>query len=77
MECVIGHQSEQIESGKPRRIDCEVQAIGVGEPARWLQAANPGTTLRVSGFLAARSQNSRQLRLHINSIEFVEGNQNG
>jgi primosomal replication protein N len=77
MECVIGHQSEQVEAGKPRRVDCEVQAIGVGEPARWLQAANPGTTLRVSGFLAARSQNSRQLRLHINSIEFVEGNQNG
>ena len=77
MECVIRHQSEQVEAGKPRRVDCEVQAIGVGEPAKWLQAANPGATLRVNGFLAARSLNSRTLRLHINSIEFVEGNQNG
>jgi primosomal replication protein N len=77
VECVIGHQSEQVEAGKPRRVDCEVQAIGVGETAKWLQAAHPGATMHLAGFLAARSQNSRQLRLHLISIEFVEGKQNG
>ena len=77
MECVIGHQSEQIEARSPRRVECEIQAIGLGETARWLQAASPGVQVHVTGFLAAKSQNSRQLRLHVTTIEFVEGNQNG
>ncbi|MBN9421973.1 MAG: primosomal replication protein N [Candidatus Accumulibacter sp.] len=76
-ECVIGHQSEQVEAGSPRRVECEIQAIGLGPTAKWLQAASPGATVRMTGFLAARSQHSRQLRLHVNTIEFVEGNQNG
>ena len=76
-ECVIGHQSEQVEAGSPRRVECEIQAIGLGETATWLQAAIPGVTVNLSGFLAAKSQNSKQLRLHITTIEFVEGNQNG
>lgn len=76
-ECVIGHQSEQLEADSPRHVECEIQALGLGQTARWLQAATPGVTVRVTGFLAARSQHSKQLRLHLNSIEFVEGNQNG
>jgi primosomal replication protein N len=76
-ECVIGHQSEQVEAGNPRRIECEIQAIALGETARWLQAATPGITVHLTGFLAAKSQHSRQLRLHVTMIEFVEGNQNG
>ena len=74
MECVIGHQSEQIEAGSPRRVECEIQAIGLGETARWLQAATPGVRLHLTGFMAAKSQNSKQLRLHVTTIEFVEGN---
>jgi len=74
-ECLIGHQSEQIEAGSQRRVECEVQAIALGETARWLQAASPGTRLQLSGFLAARSRHSRQPRLHVTKIEFVEGNQ--
>lgn len=73
----MGHESEQIEAGSPRRVVCEIQAVGLGPSAKWLQAANPGSTVRVTGFLAARSQHSKQLRLHINTIEFVEGNENG
>jgi primosomal replication protein N len=76
-ECVIGHQSEQVEAGSPRRVECEIQALGLGETARWLQAATPGVMVRLSGFLAAKSQHSKQLRLHVITIEFVEGNQNG
>jgi len=76
-ECVIGHQSEQVEAGSPRRVECEIQAIGLGETARWLQAATPGVMVRLTGFMAAKSQNSKQLRLHVTTIEFVEGNQNG
>ncbi len=33
--------------------------------------------LKVSGFLAAKSRNSRLRVLHVNTLEFLEGNQNG
>jgi primosomal replication protein N len=42
-ECLIGHQSEQLEAGSNRRVECEVPAIALGDTAQWLQAANPGT----------------------------------
>ena len=74
-ECLIGHQSEQLEAGSNRRVECEVPAIALGDTAHWLQAASPGTRLQLSGFLAARSRHSRQPRLHVTKIEFVEGNQ--
>ncbi len=76
-ECVIRHQSEQYEAAIPRRVECEIQAIGLGPTAHWLQAATLGVMLRLSGFLAMKNQNSKQLRLHVTTIEFVEGNQNG
>jgi len=77
VECLVGHQSEQIEAGSTRRVECEIQAIGLGETAKWLQAATPGAQVHMTGFLAAKSQHSKQLRLHVTKIEFVEGNQNG
>ena len=77
MECVIGHCSEQVEAGSPRRVECEIQAVALGDAARWIQDATAGTPMRLTGFLAARSRNSKQLRLHVTTIEFVEGNQNG
>ena len=76
-ECVIAHESEQCEAGRQRRVECEIQAIGLGETAQWLQAATPGVKLQLTGFLAARSQRSKQLRLHLTTIKFVEGNQDG
>ncbi|HNC52327.1 MAG TPA: primosomal replication protein N [Accumulibacter sp.] len=76
-ECLIEHQSEQVEAGSPRRVECEIRAIALGPTARWLAAASPGAALRLTGFLAARSRNSKQPRLHITTIEFVEGNQDG
>lgn len=77
VECVIGHQSEQVEAGLPRRVECEMQAIALGETARWIQDAAPGTAVRLTGFLAARSKNSKHPRLHVTQIEFEEGNGNG
>lgn len=77
VECLIAHRSQQTEAGSPRQVECDIQALAVGQTAQWLQAARPGATLRIGGFLAARSRNSRQPRLHITTIEFVEGNQDG
>ena len=76
-ECVIGHCSEQVEAGQPRRVECEIQALALGQAAHWIQEAHPGMPLRLTGFLAARSRNGKQLRLHVTTIEFEEGNVNG
>ncbi|MBW7900263.1 MAG: primosomal replication protein N [Rhodocyclaceae bacterium] len=73
-ECLIQHESELVEAGVPRRVECEVPAVGLGDPAKWLQAAAPGSEVRVTGFLAAKSRNSKRLVLHIEHIEFLEGN---
>jgi len=49
----------------------------LGEPARWLQAVSLGGAINVTGFLAAKSRTSKTPVLHVNSIEFLEGNENG
>jgi primosomal replication protein N len=77
VECVIGHRSEQLEAGRPRRVECEIPAVALGEPARWIQEAAPGMPIRLTGFLAARGKNGKQPRLHVTTIEFEEGKANG
>lgn len=76
-EALLAHQSEQTEAGLPREVNCELQLIALGDNAKWLQAVALGKTIRVSGFLAAKSRNSKTPVLHVNSIEFLEGNENG
>ncbi|MDX5411321.1 MAG: primosomal replication protein N [Thauera sp.] len=75
--CALKHASKQVEAGVPRDVSMELQAVAIGELARMLAAAVPGMSVRVSGFLAARSQRSRSLVLHLDKIEFLEGTKNG
>jgi len=75
--CGLRHTSKQVEAGMSRQVSMELQAVAIGELARMLAAATPGMSMRVSGFLAARSQRSRSLMLHLETIEFLEGTKNG
>jgi len=72
--CVLAHESKQEEAGLLRDVSVELQAVAVGELAAVLAAASPGMALRVSGFMAAKSMRSRAPVLHLNKIEFLEGN---
>ncbi|WP_068635350.1 primosomal replication protein N [Thauera butanivorans] len=72
--CVLAHESKQIEAGLARDVSVEMQAVAVGDLAGVLAAAKPGAAVRISGFLAARSLRSRSPVLHLNTIEFLEGN---
>ena len=72
--CVLAHESKQVEAGLTRDVSVEVQAVALGDLAVVLAAAVPGCALRATGFLAARSQRSRTPVLHLNTIEFLEGN---
>nr|WP_282099980.1 primosomal replication protein N [Thauera aromatica] len=72
--CVLAHASKQLEAGLIRDVSIEVQAVALGELAAVLASAVPGGAIRATGFLAAKSQRSRNPVLHLNTIEFLEGN---
>jgi len=67
----------QIEAGTQRQVTCEIALIALGQAAQWLQAVSVGGAVTVSGFLAAKSRNSKTPVLHVQTIEFLEGNENG
>lgn len=75
-EARVGHASEVIEAGTARQVELEIAVVALGDSAKWLNTAALGSGLRIDGFLAARSRNSRQAVLHVNTIEFIEGNEN-
>ena len=69
----LSHASEQIEAGHARAVQCEVAGVAFEREARLMAAAAPGMQVKVTGFLAGKSRESRQLILHATNIEFVEG----
>ena len=77
IEFRIAHASEQMEAEQMRRVECEMPCVAVGQPAVLMAASKPGDGVSVSGFIAARSRNSQTPILHVNTIKFCEGNENG
>jgi primosomal replication protein N len=77
VEFLLTHLSTQIEADTERKVECEMNCVAIGRPARALAAANVGDSMRVTGFLAARSLKRRSPILHVNTVEFVEGTENG
>ena len=72
IEFRIAHESEQIEAGSIRRVECEIDCMAVGATALPIKEAAPGSGVRLSGFLAARSLKRKTPVLHVTHIEFVE-----
>lgn len=77
LEFSLTHESMQMESEIERKVHCEMDCVAVGNQAQLLVSVKLGDELKVSGFLAARSLKRRMPILHVNTIEFVEGNKNG
>ena len=73
----IKHRSLQMENGTERQVELEIAIVALGENARWLEAAPLGGEIKVTGFLAAKSRNSNRPVLHVNTLEYLEGNENG
>jgi primosomal replication protein N len=73
----LEHQSEQLEARQERQTYCEIPVLALGDQANLLTAAAIGAELRLDGFLAVRSRNSKTLVLHVQTIEFLEGTKNG
>jgi len=68
---VLQHASEQSEAGLKRKVECEVNAVALGELADMFKKQNIqlGSNVKVKGFLAKRSAKSTQLVLHIDKLE--------
>ncbi len=73
VEFLVRHESERMEAGTARTVKAEVAALAFDAVARQVAAAGLGTALRVEGFLAAKSQRSAKIVLHVTEIEFMEG----
>jgi len=69
LSVVLRHVSEQIEAGMKRKVECEVNAVVLGDLA--LSDLKTGAKIIAHGFLAKRSLKSTQLVMHINHVEFV------
>ncbi|MEK6209812.1 MAG: primosomal replication protein N [Pseudomonadota bacterium] len=65
----IGHVSEQIEAGRSRSVNLEIEGVALGEVAQKLSKAAQGAEYRFEGFLAMRSKLSRQPVLHVNRFD--------
>lgn len=74
LEFSLMHESMQIESSVERKVCCEMDCVAIGNQAQMLATVKPGIALIVNGFLAARSLKRKTPVLHVNTIEFVEGN---
>jgi len=71
LRLTLRHMSEQIEAGMKRKIECEIPAVAMAQLAEQAKGINVGTVVKVSGFLAKRSLNSRQLVLHLDKLEII------
>jgi primosomal replication protein N len=69
----VAHQSRQSEAGADREVGMEVGCIAVEDEAKAIAAAPLGIGVKLAGFLAPKGKQSRQLVLHVNEIEFLEG----
>lgn len=76
-EARIEHHSQQCENHLPREVVFEMPILAIGQSAQSLNNAPLGSHLALHGFMATRSQRSRTLVMHINTIEFLQGNQHG
>lgn len=73
LSVVLRHVSEQVEAGMKRKVECEVNAVILGDLAKnnIPQGLEIGSHIQASGFLAKRSLKSTQLVMHINHIDSI------
>ena len=69
LSVVLHHVSEQVEAGMRRKVECEVNAVALGDLA--LKGLKLNSHIQASGFLAKRNLKSTQLVMHINHIEHI------
>ena len=72
LSLTLRHASEQTEAGMKRKIEYDVPAVAMAQLAEQVKGINVGTIVKVSGFLAKRSLNNRQLVLHLDKLKIIQ-----
>jgi len=72
LEFQLFHDDEVVEAGVPRRVQCCISVVAIGEVARMFKDMPLGIQIEVEGFMAAFRKGSSRLRLHATRIRFVE-----
>ena len=67
---LLQHASEQIEAGLKRKVECTINAVALGNLAT--SHIQPGSSVKVKGFLAKRSAKSTQLVVHIQQLQIEQ-----
>lgn len=73
LEMWLSHHSKQNEAGLERVVNCEIQAVMLGEIACEWSGKLAGQVVTLTGFLCQRSLKNPRLVLHIEYVEFVKG----
>ncbi|MGB8339642.1 MAG: primosomal replication protein N [Burkholderiales bacterium] len=68
IEFRLKHNSQQLEAGMQRVVQCEVAVMALGEVARELGNISNGEQIAVQGFLASRNRLSDYPVLHVNKF---------
>ncbi|HSH86279.1 MAG: primosomal replication protein N [Methylophilus sp.] len=66
----LQHDSEQLEAGLNRKVQCQLPAVLIGEKANL--TLQSGDQIKVKGFLAQRSAKSTQVVMHIQEIQLIQ-----
>lgn len=66
----LQHDSEQLEAGLNRKVQCQLPAMLIGEKANL--TLQSGDQIKVKGFLAQRSAKSTQVVMHIQEIQLIQ-----
>jgi primosomal replication protein N len=69
----LRHASRQIENDQPRNVECELEAIVIG-PCATMTGLGVAGKVKLEGFLAQKSLRNTKPVLHVERIEFFEGN---
>ncbi|MBV8469137.1 MAG: primosomal replication protein N [Burkholderiaceae bacterium] len=71
LDCVLAHESQQQEAGRPRKVSVEIKAVVMGALAPQVQALGIGALAAFSGFIAAQ-RNGRGTVFHITGLQDFE-----
>jgi primosomal replication protein N len=67
----LRHSSEQTEANRPRRVECELEALAFGKPAQALANVPAGTQIRLIGFLERKGARDPWPIVHVTEYELI------
>ena len=70
----VHHTSTQQEAGKSRPVEVEMEMVAYGKVAQELAPAQPGISLKLTGFIDRKGVRNPQLELHVTGFEFLTEN---